>query len=50
MSKIIYIKIHPRDPKMIAKIIQKYLKDAATKLNNPGKIILSENDIEFESP
>jgi len=48
-SKIIYINIHPRDPKIIAKIIQRYLEVAATKLNNPGKIVLSENDIEFES-
>ncbi len=49
-SKIIYIKIHPRDPKIIANIIQKYLEGALVKLNNPGKIILSKNDIEFESP
>ena len=48
--KIIYIKTHPRDPKIIAKILQKYLEDAVTKLNNPGKIIVSENDIKFESP
>lgn len=47
--KIIYIKTHPRDPKIIAKILQKYLEDAVTKLNNPGKIIVSENDIKFES-
>ena len=49
-SKIIYIRIHPRDPKIIANIIQKYLEDAVTKLNDPGKIIISENDLEFESP
>lgn len=48
--KIIYIKIHPRNPKIIAKIIQKYLEEAVAKLNNPGKIVLSEKDIEFESP
>lgn len=49
-SKIIYIKIHPRDPKIIANIIQKYLEDAVGKLKIPGKIILSKNDIKFESP
>jgi len=49
-SKIIYIKIHPRDPKIIATIVQKYLNDAVTKLNTPGKIILSEKEIKFESP
>ena len=49
-SKIIYIKIHPRDPKIIATIVQKYLDDAVSKLNNPGKIILSESEIRFESP
>jgi len=48
--KIIYINIHPRDPKIIAKIIQKYLEDAIVKLNNPGKIILSKDDIEFKPP
>ena len=49
-SKIIYIKIHPRDPKIISKMLQKYLEDSVAKLNIPGKIILSENNIEFESP
>ncbi|MFW9970375.1 MAG: DUF5615 family PIN-like protein [Candidatus Odinarchaeota archaeon] len=49
-SNIIYIKIHPRDPKIIATIVQYYLNDAVSKLNNPGKIILSENDLKFELP
>lgn len=49
-SKIIYIKIHPRDPKIIAIIIQKYLDNAVLKLKNPGKVILSEDDIKYESP
>lgn len=49
-SKIIYIKIHPRDPKIIALIVQKYLDDAVSKLNKPGKVILSEKEIKFESP
>lgn len=49
-SRIIYIRIHPRDPKVIATIVQKYLDDAVNKLNNPGKIILSEKEIKFESP
>lgn len=48
--KIIYIRLHPRDPKIIATIVQKYLDDAVNKLNNPGKIILSEKEIKFESP
>ena len=49
-SKIIYIRIHPRDPKIVATIVQKYLVEVVTKLNDPGKIILSENEIRFESP
>lgn len=49
-SKIVYIKIHPRDPKIIITIFQKYLDDVVSKLNKPGKIILSEKKIKFEIP
>ena len=49
-TKIIYIKLHPRDPKIIANIINKYLKDAISKLSTPGKIILSENGVKYEAP
>jgi predicted nuclease of predicted toxin-antitoxin system len=49
-SKIIYIKLHPRDPKIIAKIIHKYLEEAVARLKYPGKVILSKNDIKFETP
>lgn len=48
--KIIYIKTHPRDPKIIAKIIRKYLNEAVIKLKDPGRIILSESEIKYESP
>ena len=49
-SKIKYIKLHPRDPKIIGKIVQKYLEDTIGKLSNPGKVTLTENDIKFEKP
>ncbi|MFX1345142.1 MAG: DUF5615 family PIN-like protein [Promethearchaeota archaeon] len=49
-SKIIFIRTHPRDPKNIATIVQKYLDNAVAKLDNPGKIILSEKEVKFESP
>lgn len=49
-SKIIYIKIHPRDPKEISQIIRNNIKDAIAKLNNPGKVIITRNDLKFESP
>ena len=48
--KIIYIKIHPRDPKIVSQIIIKYLKDALKKLEVPGKVVISENNMTFESP
>ena len=48
--RIIYIKIHPRDPVIIGQIIKTHLEQAVNKLNIPGKIILSENDIKFENP
>lgn len=47
--KIIYIKLHPRDPKIIEKIIKEYLEDAIAKLNKPGKITLTKKDIKFDS-
>ena len=49
-SRIIYIKIHPRNPKKIAGIIQNYLKDAIDNLKNPGKLTITENDIDFLPP
>ena len=49
-TKVIYIKIHPRDPKKVAGIIIKYIEEAIVKLKSPGKVILSEDEIKFESP
>ncbi len=49
-SKIIYIKLHPRDPKIIGKIIQKHLNNAIAKLSIPGKVTLTETEIKFDTP
>ena len=47
-SRIIYIKIHPRDPKKIRVILKNNLKKYISKLNNPCKLIIAEDDIIFE--
>ena len=46
--KIIYIKIHPRDPKTINNLIRDHLEECLIKLNQPGKVILSVKNIKFE--
>jgi len=47
-SKIIYVKVHPRDPKIIGKIIKLKIQDIIKKLNMPGKVILTIDDIKYE--
>ena len=49
-SKVIYVKIHPRNPKKIASLIQKHLHEATGNLENPGKAIISEKGVTFYSP
>ncbi|MHA1274400.1 MAG: DUF5615 family PIN-like protein [Promethearchaeota archaeon] len=49
-SRIIYIKIHPRNPKKIAGLIKNNLINAVECLKYPGKIIISEYDLEFLTP
>lgn len=49
-SRIIYIKIHPRDPKIAQELLKKNLKNCTDKLVNPGKIILTINDCIFKTP
>ena len=44
-SCVIYIKIHPRDPKKIRKLLHNSLKKYVSKLNAPYKLIITEDDI-----
>ena len=44
-SRIIYIKIHPRDPKIIRSLLNRSLKKHISKLNAPCKLIITEDDI-----
>ncbi len=47
-SRIIYIKIHPRDPKKIRALLNNSLKKYVSKLNTPCKLIITEDDIIFD--
>ena len=44
-SRVIYIKIHPRDPKKIRELLYSSLKKYVSKLNSPCKLIITEDDI-----
>jgi predicted nuclease of predicted toxin-antitoxin system len=46
--RIIYIKIHPRDPKKIRELIQHNLKEIVPKLTKPCKLIVTEENIFFD--
>jgi len=48
MSRVIYIKIHPRDPKKIRELLYNGLKEYASKLNIPCKLIITEDNIFLE--
>jgi len=47
-SRIIYIKIHPRDPKKIRELLHNSLKNYVSKLSAPCKLIISEDDITLD--
>jgi len=47
-SRIIYIKIHPRDPKKIRDLLYESLKKYVSKLSVPCKLIITEDDIVLE--
>ena len=47
-SRILYIKIHPRDPKKIRELLNKNLKKYVSKLNAPCKLIITEDNITLE--
>ena len=47
-SRIIYIKIHPRDPKKIRELLNNNLKKYISQLNTPCKLIITEEDITLE--
>jgi len=44
-SRIIYIKIHPRDPKKVRDLLHNGLKKYISELNTPCKIVITEDDI-----
>ena len=44
-SSIIYIKIHPRDPKKIRDLLYNCLKKYVSKLSNPCKLTITEESI-----
>ena len=48
MSSVIYIKIHPRDPKKIRELLFNVLKKYAYKLIAPCKLIITEDNIILE--
>ena len=47
-SCIVYIKIHPRDPKKIRELLYNGLKKYSSKLKYPCKLIITEDDIIIE--
>ena len=47
-SRIIYIKIHPRDPKKIRELLNNNLEKYVSKLNSPCKLIITEHDITLD--
>ena len=47
-SRIIYIKIHPRDPKKIREIINNNLKNIIPKLNSPCILTITEDNVILE--
>jgi len=47
-SRIVYIKLHPRDPVKLRKIVNNFLKKNSFKLNNPFKVMITETDEDYE--
>ena len=47
-SRVVYIQIHPRDPKKIREIFHTHLKNYALKLNKPCKLIITEDKVVLE--
>jgi len=48
--KIIYVKIHPRDPKVITELIKTNFNECIRTLKSPGKVILTKKKLMFEAP
>ena len=46
LVRVIYIKMHPRDPKKAAKLLdEKYLEECLDHLDNPSIIILNLDEL-----
>ena len=49
-SRIIYIKIHPRDPKTVLQLINDNLETCINMLSKPGKILITKHDCILKKP
>lgn len=47
-SRIIYIQLHPRDPKKVKKLLQDNLNRYVSKLKNPCKLIITKDNVILE--
>ena len=47
-SRIVYIKIHPRDPVKLRKIVISFLEKYNSKLNYPFKLMITETNEVYE--
>ena len=47
-SRIVYIKIHPWDPRKVAELLRNNLKDSISKLNSPCKLIITEEKVYYD--
>ena len=49
-ARIIYIKIHPRDPVIVMKLLDTYVNSCAAFLQQPGKAIITKEGCTFKKP
>ena len=48
--RVIYIKLHPRDPVKLVELFSKNLELCLNYLNETGKVIITESDCVFKKP
>ncbi len=49
LCRIIYIKVHPRNPPVVIRILEDNLDYSLIQLQQPGRVVLTESDRTFES-
>ncbi len=49
-SRIIYLDLHPRNPKVARELIEKNLNECINILSKPGKIIIKSDTYIFKKP